>query len=251
MRIRPLLREIPAIVREIIAAPAWRVAALLIFPYAGVLVGLDVAGRYGDVTGQLLPAQFFLSQDHSFGEYLEYALTTSVAVMLLLMWRRDRSPVYLANALLFAWLTFDNAVEVHEAFGMWIAPALARVLPTGLPIEAHYLGEPLLFGLVGLVWLVGLSLSFAASRPRPVIYSILIVGCIGAAAFFGIVVDTAVDYGPHSIARTDIEAFIEDGGEFAMIILSFLLTTAMFDIERRRAKAIVADGGVEELPRAA
>ncbi len=115
---------------------------------------------------------------------------------------------------------------------------------------AHYFGEPLLFVAVGLVWLVGLALSLRQSRPRPIINSLLLVGCIFMAAFFGIVVDAATDWGPHTVARTDIEAFIEDGGEFVMIIVSFFLTTAMYDIEKRRAKAL-DEGAFAELKTAA
>ena len=35
----------------------------------------------------------------------------------------------------------------------------------------------------------------------------------------------------------ETEAFIEDGGEFAMIILAFLLTVSMFDTARRGWKS--------------
>lgn len=228
------LKLVPAILREICAAPALRIAALLLLPYAGVLVGLDVAARYGEITDAHLPYQFFLSQDHGFGEYLEYAMMTAIAVLLFLLWRSDRSPIYLVNALLFAVLTADNAFEIHEKFGFWVAPWM----PQGLPIEPHHLGEPLLFALIGVAWLAGLAVSLMAARSRPVINALLIVGCIGGTAFFGIVVDQMVVYGPHTEAMTQIEAFIEDGGEFAMIIVAFLLTVAMFDVERKRAAVL-------------
>jgi hypothetical protein len=115
-----------------------------------------------------------------------------------------------------------------------------------------HLGEPVMFLGIGVVWLAGLALSLRASRIRPVINSLLITGCIGVTAFFGIVVDEMVVYGPHTDAMIEIEAFIEDGGEFAMIVIAFLLTVAMFDVERRRAAAIdSAEQALAELPRAA
>ena len=250
MRLGAYLRDLPALFREILAAPVLPRAALLILPYAGVLVGLDVAARYGDITGQELPAQFFLSQDWSFGECLEYCLMAAIAAMLFLMWRRDRSPILLVNALLFGYLAADNALEWHEQFGFWIAPTLAQVLPSELPMDVHYFGEPVLFGIAGLIWLTGLALSLRQSRPRPILQSLLIVGCVAGAAFFGIVVDAMTDWGPHTVTRTDVEAFIEDGGEFAMIILAFLLTTAMYDGGRRRQEALDSPA-VTELPLAA
>lgn len=239
-----MLKLVAENLREISRAPALRIAALLVLPYAGVLVGLDVAARYGELTGAHLPYQFFLSQDLGFGEYLEYVLTTGIALLLFLLWRSDRSPIYLVNAMLFAVLTADNALELHEKFGFWVAPWM----PQGLPVAPHHLGEPLLFALIGAAWLAGLALSLRASRITPVVNALLITGCIGVTAFFGIVVDEMVVYGPHTEARTQIEAFIEDGGEFAMILIAFLLTVAMFDVERRRAAAFRGGASAVETP---
>ena len=243
-----LLRQLLPILREIFAAAALRRAALLILPYAGVLVGLDVAARYGEVTGAYLPAQFMLSQDLSFGEYLEYALMLATAALLFLLWRGEKaSPVYLVFAVLFVVLTADNAFEVHEKFGFWIAP----LMPQGLPIEPHHLGEPVLFALIGLLWLAGMTHALRASRPRATVHALILTGCIGATAFFGIVVDEIVVFGAHTEAMTQIQAFVEDGGEFAMIILTFLLTTAIFEIERRRARALGPEAAAAELALAA
>lgn len=243
-----LLRQLLPISREIFAAVALRRAALLILPYAGVLLGLDIAARYGAVTGAELPYQFFLSQDLGFGEYLEYALMLAMAAMLFLLWRGERaSPVYFVFALLFVVLAADNAFELHEKFGFWVAPWM----PQGLPIEPHHLGEPVLFALVGLLWLAGMAHALRASRARAVIHALILTGCIGATAFFGIVVDEIVVFGAHTEAMTQIQAFIEDGGEFALIILSFLMATAIFDIERRRAQVLGPGAAAIELPLAA
>ncbi len=224
-----LVKRLPSLVKDLVLAPSFRTAALLILPYAAMLVGMDIATRYGELTDALLPRPFLLSQDQSLGEYLEYSLMSAMSVMLFLMWLRDRSSIYLVNALLFVVLTLDNALEVHEQFGFWIAP----ILPHGLPLEAHHIGEPLMFALIGIVWAIGLALSLRASRVDPVLNSLVLVGCIAATAFFGIFVDAVVSYGVHSDLSIEVEAFIEDGGEFAMIILAFMLTVSMFDTARR------------------
>ena len=229
MIVLALVKRVPSLLKDLLLAPAFRNAALLILPYACLLVGMDIATRYGELTDALLPRPFLLSQDQSLGEYLEYSLMSAMAIMLLLMWLRERASIYLVNALLFIVLTFDNALEVHEKFGFWIAP----VLPQDMPIAAHHLGEPVMFALIGIVWAAGLALSLRASRIDPVLNSLVLVGCIAATAFFGIFVDAVVSYGPHSDVMIETEAFIEDGGEFAMIILAFMLTVSMFDIARR------------------
>ena len=83
-----LTLEAVAAGRTILASKAVRTAMLFLWPWAGVIVGMDMAAHYGDATGAALPVELFISQDHSFGEYLEYALTASSAAMLFIMWLR-------------------------------------------------------------------------------------------------------------------------------------------------------------------
>ena len=72
--------------------------------------------------------------------------------------------------------------------------------------------------------------------------SLIIVGCIGATAMFGVAEDAVVSYGTHSDVMIEAEAFIEDAGEFAMIILAFLFTVAIYDAARRRWRAEAGAG---------
>lgn len=229
-----LRSETRLVLREIAASRAWRRAAFFLLPYVGLLVGLDIAAHYGEITDAHLPAQFFLSQDHGFGEFLEYAFTASIAVMLFLLWRRTGAIAYLANAVLFAWLTADNAIEFHETFGHWIAPVLP--VPAGSPVRANDVGEALMFGAVGALWIGGLWGSLRSARARPAIHALILAGCIVGAAFFGVVVDMAVVWGEHTRAAREIETWLEDGGEFAMICLSFFLAVAIFDSEKRKSR---------------
>ena len=226
-----LVRALAAMLRDIALSPALRTAALFLFPYAGVLVGLDVAAHYGALTGAALPAEFYLATDWGFGEWLEYGLTLAVAVMLVLMWRRDGASVYLANALLFVWLTLDNSIEIHERFGHATAGLFAG---WPLPVRPNDVGEMLLFLAIGGFWIIALATSLRHARVRPALESLLLAGCVGVAAFFGVVVDMIVVWGPHTQAMIEVETFIEDGGEFAMICIAFLVQVALFDAARRK-----------------
>lgn len=231
MRPAPFIRETMLILREVALARASRTAALVLLPYAGVLVGLDVAAHYGALTEAHLPVQFFLASDGGFGEWLEYALTTAIAAMLLVMWRWERASVYLANAVLFAWLTLDNGIEVHERFGHAFSAWFAG---WPLPVAPNDIGEASLFLAIGGFWLAALYLALRSARLRPAIESVILAACVAGAAFFGVVVDMMVVWGPHTQAMIEVETFIEDGGEFAMICLAFLIAVALFDGARRR-----------------
>lgn len=227
-----LTREAIDAGRTVLASRAVRTAIMFIWPWAGVIVGMDLAAHYGDATGAPLPAELFISQDYSFGEFLEYSLTFSCAVMLFMMWRRLGGLAYIANAVMLAWLTIDNAAQFHEAFGHWIAPFI--VLPAGSPIHANDVGEMLFFAMIGAIWLGGLASALLSARPRAAVHSLYIAAGIGCAAVFGVFVDMLVTWGPHTLAQTDFQAWLEDGGEFAFINFTFLIVVAFFDAERRR-----------------
>ena len=217
--------------RSILASEAVLRAIMWLWPYAGVLVGLDVAAHYGDATGAALPAQFFISQDHSFGEFFEYALTASCAVMLFILWRRLDATAYLANAVMMVWLTVDNMIEFHEKFGHWAAPVIP--LPAGSPVAANDVGELLFFAAVGAFWLIGLASAMLGAQPRAAVRSLYIAAGIAGAALFGVFVDMMVTWGPHTVAMLDFQTWLEDGGEFAFINLTFLVVVAFFHEERQ------------------
>jgi hypothetical protein len=71
------------------------------------------------------------------------------------------------------------------------------------------------------------------ARLRPATESLILAGCVAGAAFFGVIVDLMVVWGEHTQAMIEVETFIEDGGEFAMICLAFLIAVALFDRARR------------------
>ncbi|MFA9200813.1 MAG: hypothetical protein ACEQR8_06435 [Cypionkella sp.] len=229
------MSELRAQGRAVLVSPAVRRAIMWLWPYAGVIVGLDLAAHYGDATGAALPVQFFISQDHSFGEVFEYALTAACTVMLLVLWRRLGATAYLANAVMMAWLTLDNFMEFHEAFGHWVAPAIP--LPAGSPVAANDVGEALFFAAVGGFWLIGLASALLGAQPRAAARSLCIAAAIGGAAVFGVAVDMLVTWGPHTIAMLNFETWLEDGGEFAFINLTFLIVVAFFHAERTAWRA--------------
>lgn len=105
-----------------------------------------------------------------------------------------------------------------------------------LSARPNDIAETALFAGVGFVWLVALGLSLRKAQLRPAIYSLILAAGVGATAFFGVIVDLMVVWGYHTPALREIETFIEDGGEFAMLCLTFLMAIAIFDIDRGRTR---------------
>lgn len=233
-RVASLWAEIRHVLWDLFVSSGWRRVAFFLLPYAGVIAGMDVAAHYGDTTDAMLPVQLYLSQDGSFGEYLEYALSFAMAVMLFLLWRRTDTGLYLVNAALFVYLTADNALEFHEAFGHWSAAAM----PQGLPLPPNDLGEILLFAVIGTLWCASLGIALAQAQTRPAVHGLILAAGVAGAAFFGVFADAVTSWGEKSAALISLEAWIEDLGEFAMLILTFLACCAIFETVRR-------DGGRE------
>lgn len=234
--------------KRLLRSHSLHLALMLVIPYACVIVGLDVAAHYGDATGAALPWQFFLSQDRSFGEFLEYALTGSAAVLLMLLWRRTGALVYFTSAVLFFYLTLDNFAELHEAFGGLLDDGSETF--AGLPIAPRHFWETALFGVVGGGWLIGLVIALRAADKRAASYAIILSSCVVAAAFFGVGVDLVTSWGDHSPEMLNLLAFIEDEGEFAMIIASFAVCVGIYDLEGRRKAApdMATSGSAGALP---
>lgn len=229
-----MIIDIPAMLRAVgrlLHSHSLHLALMLVIPYACVLIGLDVAAHYGDATGAALPVQFFISQDGSFGEWLEYSLTAASAVLLFLLWSRTRSLVYLTSAILFVYLTIDNSIQLHEQLGLAFGNEGENFM--GLPIGLNHLVETALFGFVGLVWLAGMVAALRHADRRAASYGMLIAACIIMAAVFGVAVDLLTSWGEHSPMVLNALAAIEDDGEFAMIIVAFALCVGVYDLEGR------------------
>ena len=109
--------------------------------------------------------------------------------------------------------------------------------PVGSPLAANDIGEMLFFAMVGAIWLAGLVSALFSARPKAAVHSLYIAAGIGMAAVFGVFVDMFTSWGVHSVAQTDFRAWLEDGGEFAFINLTFLMVVAFFDAEKRKWQA--------------
>ena len=179
--------------------------------------------------------QFYLASDRGFGEFLEYSMTGAVAVMTLLLWAYKRAAVYLANAILFGWLTLDNWTEVHEGFGEAFGPALERA--SFVPVEPSHLAEAALMIAIGALWVTAMAMTLRSASPRALSFSLILATCVAGAAFFGVIVDLLVVWGEQGAAFHALLVFVEDAGEFAMLILAFLVTVGFFDsdyVQERR-----------------
>jgi hypothetical protein len=186
----------------------------------GVLIALDVFQR----NGLLEDARFLVTSERGFGEWFQYGKGLALAAGLLFIARSRRSPASFALALIFGWVTLDDALMLHERAGV----RLAGVMPAHawLPLRPQDLAELFVLGAIGLAVATTLLTlwRFGPTRDRPMLAAaalgLLVLG------FFGVGLDVAHALAPREHWVRATLAVIEDGGE--MIVLSGLAATIVF-----------------------
>ncbi|MFN3725860.1 MAG: hypothetical protein ACK4SZ_06105 [Allosphingosinicella sp.] len=195
---------------------AFLVALVLILPWAAFLVGLDAAYIYGRIEGDPLPWQLHLSEEGAFAEWFEYALTLSAATCMAQLWRRERAPAFAAAAATFLWLTLDNALALHEAAGVVLAPMLR-----GFAVDhAADLGELVVFAAAAFAIILVLSAALRASERGASAQVLCVLLPVAVGAGFGVAMDFLAHFASDALAARLGFDFVEDAGELAMLCLA-------------------------------
>ena len=200
-----------------------------------VLLGADIAfvlAHYLLTTGVLDDALFSLELDRGYAEFFQYAKVLSIAITLLAVTARSRVVGYCVWALLFFYLLLDDAFQIHEDFGGYLASTLEFAPALGL--RAQDFGELAVSMIAAVVFLSLLALFYISESGgfRKASRHLLLL--LLALAFFGIFVDllhVAVKMGWRI---TWLFGVIEDGGEMVAVSLMaayvFLLNSRDGDI---------------------
>jgi hypothetical protein len=151
---------------------------------------------------------------------LEYGLTASIALLMAARFWRKRIAACAFAAIVFAWLTLENSLEVHEAAG----EALAPFFPTraGSSLRPQDWGELSFLLISGAAFAAALYFTLRRSRwtDAPVY---LVLACVPAAGVFGV----GVDFLHSALSKTPLfsqaGAFVEDLGELLMLCLAWAL----------------------------
>lgn len=218
-----LLRTAARELRRIMAARAFLLAALVVLPGATFLAGLELAFVYGRLEGDPLPWQLNVSEENSLAEWFEYALTLLAAAWMAGLWRRERAPAYVAASLVFAWLTLDNGLGLHEAGGNVLAPMLADLAGD----RAADVGELIVFAFVAMAVIAMLRSGIQASAADPAAKVLCAMAAVAVGALFGV----AMDFLAHLVQSGPVLGLmldsVEDMGELLMLCLACVITAAV------------------------
>ena len=150
-------------------------------------------------------------------ELVGYGYELGVYVLLFAAARRWRSAAAWFWSGLFFYLFLDDALQLHEHIGGWLADVIG--LPAIAGLRSQDLGEAVFYVIVGTVALLGL---IAAERRMtgPGVSSLtkLMLPITILYGFFAVVVDLALQF--------RFETSIEDGGEMVCLTLALVAAAA-------------------------
>ncbi|MBN1238736.1 MAG: hypothetical protein JXB36_09545 [Gammaproteobacteria bacterium] len=157
---------------------------------------------------------YSLDRDRGYAEFYQYIKLYWVAVTLAALAWRTRALVYAGWIAVFGYLLLDDAAQIHERVGEWIAARWGYPELLGLrPVD---LGELTVSAAVGLALLVLLGVGYWRGNASARNASQDLVVLIGVLVFFGIAFDML-----HQIAGDnaigDLFVIAEDGGEMLTV----------------------------------
>lgn len=215
-----------AVIRPLVLSPRFLITLGIIWMVDSALGGLDLAYRYAVLDDTKLPAALDLTQEGGLGESWEYLLTTLATLAMVRLFLKTRAPIYGLSALIFGWMTLDNAIEIHERGGRLLVPLFALLPPSRL--QPQDFGEFALLCMIGLVIIVGIGRSIRSGDREANALGLAVMGCIALAGVFGVGVDLA-HAAMHTISRLDdqVGTFIEEFGELMSSSLAAALALSI------------------------
>lgn len=177
-----------------------------------------------------------LDRDRSVAEFYNYLQTLITVVLLARAFVSSRQGVYLAWALIFAFIVLDDAMLVHERIGGILAAKLA--LPALPGVRPQDVGELIVWGVAAALLMPVLVWGFRSSTRQAAGHGALLALIFAVLVFFGVGMDMVHIVGASWSHLADAALGIaEDGGE--MLALALACSYALL-LDRRLSTRPVA-----------
>jgi hypothetical protein len=158
---------------------------------------------------------YSLSLDRGYAEFFQYTKELWTALLLLILAIKKRRWLYLVFSSLFLYFLIDDSFEFHERFGELLADIFKFQPFLGLrPVD---LGELLVYGLFGLLFLISISIFYLMSDQFTRKVALYLIGMVLLLAGFGVLIDMVeIMVAQRELAR--ILVVVEEAGE--MLVMS-------------------------------
>ena len=158
-----------------------------------------------------------VTQDGGIPEIFNYFKLCFASVVLILIYRRSRIPIYLILALIFTYALLDDAFTLHETLSLDLVEALALpdMWKQGLYAQFLY------FAIVAILSASMLLGGWIDASPTHRRLSLAMLASLCALAFFAVFVDFVHSLVNDSWRFTDKAlGLVEDGGEMLVVTWS-------------------------------
>ena len=167
-------------------------------------------------------AFFSLSTDLGYGEWFQYLKTFWMVIILVVLFQRTRHIFYLAWSFFWVYIPLDDALQIHERVGVWIAESVPFL--SGVR-DAKDVGELIVYAVVGTLLILLLITAYYRTPRNQRGDSLGLTFFAGLFLFFSVVLDIlgglVSAFLPSRLLLYGFN-FLEDGGE--MIVLSFAVS---------------------------
>ena len=202
--------------------------ALVLADAALMLLHLGHAATWSGVIQSRLLASPLLNfaAEHGAAETWEYGKSAATALAAGWLFWKERQPIYAALSAAHAWLAFDNALGLHEAFGARLGAGVPAALRPGLIPE--HAGELIFFVLFGALAAAVFAAAIAAGgREHRRLGTGLAVAFFSLGLFaVGMDVLHALPLFSGAPGRETAFVLLEDGGESLVLSFNAALTIA-------------------------
>lgn len=179
-----------------------------------------------------------IERDRGYPEMYQYLKWIWVILLLVYISLQKKSLSYMVWVLVFTYFFFDDALNIHENVGSYIAEHISLNHTFGLRLQDF--GELIVSATVGVVLsslLIG-AYRYGSAEFKKISKDVLLL--IGALVFFGVVVDMA-----HIVIQlgelvTFLLGVVEDGGEMLIVTL-ILWYTFMLSVRDEKNNAYLCD----------
>jgi hypothetical protein len=194
-------------------------------------VGFIVLHLIHAYTPYLSSIDYSLETDRGYAEVFQYIKEYWIAGMLAVLFARTRQAVYCTWSLLFGYLLFDDAFQVHERVGRMLRKAgyFSDSPLTGL--SAQDFGELTVSAFAGITFLVLIGSTYLLSTPDAKQVSKRLVALLGIIILFGVFVDM-LHSAMESLPGSSILAVVEDGGEMLAVSITCYYVLGLLRIDR-------------------
>jgi hypothetical protein len=168
---------------------------------------------------------FSIEKNFGYAEVFQYIKELWIALLLLIYAKIYKYHIYTAWAMLFTYFLLDDALEIHEKYGLYISRYFDFIPMFNL--RAEDFGELCISFIFGLTIFSLIAKTYLSTDREAKIFSRGLFILVMLLAFFGIFVDMLHIAIPW---KKSIWGLIEDGGE--MLVMSFILIY-VFNLDKR------------------